>query len=145
MEIYSYDAFRKRIRDDIRKVDIAKFSLFDQNRVERYLDTVKKERRSLSENVSDDEILELMGVMTSDVPTLAGVLSFSKYPQGYFPQLCITAVVPRTELGCLGDDGERFINNQHITGAIPEMIDAAVDFVRRNSPSPAYGRSGLLE
>ena len=133
-EIYSYDAFRKRIRDDIRKVESAKFSLFDQERVERYLDTVKKERRNLSENVSDGEILELMGVMSDGVPTLAGVLSFSKYPQGYFPQLCITAVVvPGTELGSLGGDGERFIDNQRITGAISEMIDAAVDFVRRNS------------
>ena len=133
-EIYSYDAFRKRIRDDIRKIEGAKFSLFDQDRVERYLDAVKKERRNLSEHVSDDEILELMGVMSDGIPTLAGVLSFSKYPQGYFPQLCITAVVvPGTELGSLGVDGERFIDNQRITGAIPEMIDAAVDFVRRNS------------
>lgn len=133
-EIYSCDAFRKRIRDDIRKVENAKFSLFDQDRVKWYLDKVKKERRNLSENVSDDEILELMGVMSDKVPTLAGVISFSKYPQRYFPQLCITAiVVPGTELGSIGDDGERFIDNQRITGAIPEMIDAAVDFVRRNS------------
>ena len=133
-EIYSYDAFRKRTRDDIRKIDTAKFSLFDHAQVQRYLDAIKKERRNLSENVSDDEILELMGVLSDKIPTLAGVLSFAKYPQAYFPQLCITAVVvPGTELGSLGSDGERFIDNQRITGTIPEMLEMAVDFVRRNS------------
>lgn len=133
-EIYSYDAFRRRIRDDIRVVEGSRLSLFDGERLERYLRAVKKERKNLAENVSDDEILELMGVMVDGTPTLAGVLTFSKYPQTYFPQLCITAVVvPGTEIGVLGEDGERFIDNKRITGAIPDMLDEAVDFVRKNS------------
>ena len=62
------------------------------------------------------------------------VLTFSKYPQAYFPQLCITAVVVSwTEIGELGADGERFIDNERITGSISEMLNDAVDFVRRNS------------
>jgi len=133
-EIYSYDAFRKRVQDDLRLVDNAKMSLFDAERLTYYLAKVKSERRNLAENVTDDEITELMGITIDGIPTIAGVMSFSKYPQGYFPQLCITAVsVPGTEMGQLGDDGERFIDNQRITGAIPEMIELAVDFVRRNS------------
>ena len=68
------------------------------------------------------------------MPTLAGLMTFSRYPQTYFPQLCITAVViPGTEMGILGQDGERFIDNKRITGSIPEMLDEAVDFVRKNS------------
>lgn len=39
----------------------------------------------------------------------------------------------RTEIGALGEDGERFIDNERITGSISEMLVAAVDFVRRNS------------
>ncbi len=75
-----------------------------------------------------------MGVVSNKIPTLAGIMSFSKYPQAYFPQLCIIAVVvPGTEIGVLGYDGERFIDNERITGSIPEMLDAAVDFVRKNS------------
>ncbi|MDD4493652.1 MAG: hypothetical protein PHV32_04790 [Eubacteriales bacterium] len=133
-EIYSYDAFRKRIHDDIRKVENAKLSLFDKERLNEYFTAVRRERKNLSDNIFESELLELMGVTADGVPTLAGVMTFSKYPQGYFPQLCITAVVvPGTEIGELGDNGERFIDNQRITGSIPEMLEDAVDFVRRNS------------
>lgn len=133
-EIYSYEAFRKRIRDDIRIVENAKMQLFDEKRMNDYLASVKNERRNLSENVSESEILELMGVTFDGTPTLAGLMTFSKYPQTYFPQLCITAVsLPGTEMGSTGTDGERFIDNKRITGAIPDMLDEAVEFVRKNS------------
>lgn len=133
-EVYSYDAFKKRTRDDIRMIEQANTRLFHQDKLEQYLCTVKKERKNLADNVTDEDILELMGVLSNGIPTLAGTMIFSKYPQAYFPQLCITAVVvPGTEIGELGNDGERFIDNERITGSIPEMLDAAVDFVRRNS------------
>lgn len=133
-EIYSYEAFRKRIRDDIRIVKGAKIQLFDEKRMAEYLSRVKSERKNLADNVSDDEILELMGVTSDGTPTLAGLMTFSKYPQTYFPQLCITAVaLPGTEMGETGTDGERFIDNKRITGAIPDMLEEAVEFVRTNS------------
>jgi ATP-dependent DNA helicase RecG len=133
-EIYSYDAFRKRIQDDLKKVENAKLSLFAQARLERYFVSVKTERKHLAESVSEDEILELMGITSDGIPTVAGVMVFSKYPQGYFPQFSVTAVsIPGTEMGETGDDGERFIDNERITGAIPDMLDQAVDFVRKNS------------
>lgn len=133
-EIYSYEAFRKRIRDDMRTVDNAKMHLFDSRRMNNYLAAVKAERRNLADNVSESEILDLMGITSNGVPTLAGLITFSKYPQAYFPQLCITAVaLPGTEMGTLGGDGERFIDNKRITGAIPDMLEDAVEFVRKNS------------
>lgn len=133
-EIYSYEAFRKRIRDDIRTVDNAKLTMMDEKRMADYLTAVKNERRNLSDNVSEDEILELMGIVNDGVPTLAGLMTFSKYPQAYFPQLCITAIsLPGTEQGTVGKDGERFIDNRRITGAIPDMLEEAVEFVRKNS------------
>ena len=133
-EIYSYEAFRKRIRDDIRTIERSKLNMIDEKRMEKYLAAVKSERKNLAENVSEDEILDLMGVTTDGVPTLAGLMTFSKYPQAYFPQLCITAVsLPGTEHGTVGNDGERFIDNKRITGAIPDMIEDAVEFVKKNS------------
>ena len=133
-EIYSYDAFRKRIRDDIRIVPEAKATFFDAEKVANYLMNVKHKRKNLATNISDDEILELMGIMSNGIPTLAGELCFSRYPQGMFPQLCVTAVsIPGTEMGDIGNSGERFIDNERITGSIGEMVEAAVDFVRRNS------------
>ena len=133
-EIYSYDAYRKHAQDDLRKAENAKLTFFDQERMEMYLKTIKKERRNLADSVSDDAIMEMMGVILDGVPTIAGLMSFSKYPQGYFPQLCVTAVsLPGTEMGETGDEGERFIDNRRITGAIPDMIEEAMDFVRINS------------
>ena len=132
-EIYSYDAFRKRIRDDLRKVDGAKSSLFDEGQLKRYLAAVKRDRKNIADSISDADILELMGVTSDGVPTRAGLMVFSRYPQANFPQLCITAVVvPGISMGDTGDEGERFLANQRITGPIPDMLDAAVDFVRRN-------------
>ena len=133
-EIYSYEAFRKRIRDDIRTISNSKMQLLDEKRMKDYLDAVKDERKNLAENVSNEEIMELMGITADGTPTLAGLMTFSKYPQTYFPQLCITAVaLPGTEMGAVGDDGERFIDNKRITGAIPDMLEEAVEFVRKNS------------
>ena len=109
-------------------------NMIDEARMEKYLSAIRKERKNLAENVSKDEILELMGITSDGVPTLAGLMVFSKYPQGYFPQLCITAVsLPGTEMGAVGDDDERFIDNKRITGAIPDMLEDAVEFVRKNS------------
>lgn len=133
-EIYSYEAFRKRTRDDIRIAENADFNMIDEKRMENYISAVKNERKNLADNVSDGEILELMGITNKGVPTLAGLMTFSKYPQAYFPQLCITAVsLPGTEQGTVGSDGERFIDNKRITGAIPDMLEDAVEFVRKNS------------
>lgn len=133
-EIYSYEALRKRIRNDIRIVENSRMRLMDENRMKIYLDAVKTERKNLMDNVSTEEILELMGITAEGMPTLAGIMTFSKYPQAYFPQLCITAVaLPGTEMGTVGDDGERFIDNKRITGSIPDMLEEAVDFVRKNS------------
>ncbi len=133
-EIYSYEAFRQRKRDDIRIIENANLKLFDQDRLSQYLREVKKERKNLSANMKDSEILEIMGVTIDNNPTLAGLMTFSKYPQTYFPQLCITAVaLPGTEHGAVGEDGARFIDNKRITGAIPDMLDEAVDFVIKNS------------
>ncbi len=132
-EIYSYEAFRKRIRDDKRVVDGASTSMLRSEDVARYLEFVKTDRNNLAANASDDEILELMGITAGGIPTLTGVMVFSKYPQAYFPQLGITAVViPGTEMGETGSDGERFIANKRFNGTIMEMLESAVIFVERN-------------
>lgn len=133
-EIYSYDAFRGRIRDDLRPVPEAKLDLLDKSRLQQYLQTVRQERQNLSANCSEEQLLELMGITVNGSLTMAGVMTFSLYPQAYFPQLCITAVrIEGTQMGDIGESGERFIDNQRITGAIPDMLEEATGFVRRNS------------
>lgn len=134
-EVYSYEAFRKRVRDDLRQVNDADMKFFNTSWLSTYLKAVKEDRRNLSDNnISDNEILDFMGVTSKGIPTISGVLTFSLYPQAYFPQLCITAVsVPGLSIGDQTEDGIRFIDNKRITGPIPDMVEEAVEFVRKNS------------
>ena len=72
--------------------------------------------------------------MREGKPTLAAEFLFGLYPQAYFPQLGIIAVsVPGTEVGDTDIDGSRFIDNQRIEGTIPDMVDEALQFVRKNT------------
>ena len=57
----------------------------------------------------------------------------SDLPQAYFPQFCITAVVvPGKEIGEVDSDGARFLDNARIEGTIPEILEEAIAFVKRN-------------
>ena len=131
-EIYSYEAFRRRIRDELRIVPECRIEFLDRHRLERYLAAVKRERKNLSA-LSDKETMELMGITHKGEFTLAAALVFGVYPQTWFPQLCVTAVaLPGVEMGDTDRDGARFLDNKRITGSIPDMLEEAVDFVRRN-------------
>lgn len=131
-EVYSYEAYRKKYQDDIRGVQRATLSSLNQEKLSLYIDTLKKEKPNLS-NMDNESIYELMSVTRNHEITLSATMIFSPYPQAYFPQLCITAiVVPGTEMGSLGDFGERFLDNQRIEGSISEMLDEAIRFVKKN-------------
>ncbi len=132
-EIYSYKAFKHRIRDDLRPVNNANLSLFDKDLLNKFLNQVKKDKTILQNNFSDDEILELFGITVNSVPTLSGVLTFSKYPQAYYPQLSIVAaVIPGTRIGELGPNNERFISSKRFTGNIIQQLESALCFLSRN-------------
>lgn len=131
-EVYSYEAFRKKYQDDIRSVPRATFSVLDSALLNDYINRLKKEKPNLSA-LTDEEIYELMSITRNGELTLSTVLLFCKYPQAFFPQLCITAVViPGDEIGKVGHFGERFEDNRRIEGNITEMLDQAITFVRKN-------------
>ncbi len=131
-EIYSYEAFRRKYQDDIRPVKQATPRTLDAESLEQYLVKLKAGRPNLSQLKADD-ICELMGMTRESVPTMAAVQLFGLFPQAYFPQLCITAVsVPGTEVGQLGPEGERFLDNRRIEGTLTQMLEDALTFVRKN-------------
>lgn len=131
-EIYSYEAYRKKYQDDIRSVQRATLSSLNQEKLTLYKDLLKKGKPNLA-NLDNESIYELMSVTRNNEITLSATMIFSPYPQVYFPQLCITAIaVPGTEIGNLGDLGERFLDNQRIEGSISEMLEEAIRFVRKN-------------
>ncbi len=131
-EIYSYEAYRKKYQDDIRVIKRVTFASLNQERLATYIDLLKKNKPHLAA-IPDDEIYELMSIKRNHEITLSTVMNFSPYPQAYFPQLCIIAtVVPGKTMGEVGEQGERFIDNQRIEGNISEMLNGAMQFVSRN-------------
>jgi ATP-dependent DNA helicase RecG len=131
-EIYSYEAFRNKYQDDTRVIDRAKYEMLDENWIDEFIIKLKTRKPKLS-HLEKKDICELMSITKDGIPTMAGVMLFSKYPQAFFPQLCITAVVvPGYEVGEVGDFGERFIDNKRIEGTIPQMLDDAVAFVNKH-------------
>ena len=131
-EVYSYEAFRKKYQDDIREVPRATMAALDQKSLNQYITLLKQGKPHLS-SMKDEMIYELVSIKRNNEITLSATLLFSPYPQAYFPQLCITAiVVPGTELGETGLAGERFLDNQRIEGNIQDMLSGALQFVKRN-------------
>lgn len=131
-ELYSFEAFRKHLHDDERPVERASIDSLDEEEMEKYIELRRQERPGFS-RLSHDQACEMLNLTRGDRPTLAAVMNFGIYPQGYFPQLCITAiVVPGTEIGDTDDQDARFLDNRRIEGTIPGMIEEALLFCRRN-------------
>ena len=131
-EIYSYEAFRKKIQDEIRVESRAEIKDIETDSFLLYLTNLRKTKPQQG-NLSTAKVMKLQGFSDGQNPTLAGVMMFSEYPQSFYPQLCITAVsVQGYEIGDLGDLSQRFDDNERIEGTIPQMLDGAMNFVRRN-------------
>ena len=131
-ELYSYEAFRKHLHDDERPIERSSMSTLDTMQVQNYLLQKKLERPGFAQ-LPEDQALEMLNVTRNGVPTLAAVMNFCVYPQGYLPQLAITAVVvPGTEIGQHDGVDSRFLDNKRIEGTIKTMVEDAITFCKRN-------------
>lgn len=132
-EVYSYEAYKKKIRDELRTAERSSLKDLDEEKLNEYFLYIKKRKENLSKHPKD-KILSLQGMANDDKPTLAGLLVLGEYPQAFYPQLGITAmVVDGYELGEVGEGSARFIDNKRIEGTIPEMLEEAMSFIRRNT------------
>ena len=137
-EVYSYEALRKKYEDDIRIIPRVNFSSLSEEKLDEYLWRLKKDKPNLSK-LSDEDIFNLMSIKRNEGISLSATLLFCPYPQAYMPQLSIVAIaVAGKEVGEERIPGERFIDNQRIEGTIPEMLDEALNFVRRNMKNTTY-------
>lgn len=131
-EIYSYEAWRKHVHDDERVIDKGNISFLNKDKLDAYILEKKLERPQFSK-LEEQQIYELLSITKGGIPTLAAVMNFGIYPQGIYPQLAITAItVSGTEIGDLGSEGERFVDNKRIEGTISEMVEGALLFCKRN-------------
>lgn len=131
-EVYSYEAFKQKTHDEIRIPERAEADDIKTAAFSAYLLQIKLKKPKLSQ-LSNEKICKLQGLCVQDKPTMAGILLFSEYPQAFFPQLCVTAVsIPGTQMSMIGSVGERFVDNQRIDGTLPQLLEDALLFVRKN-------------
>lgn len=135
-EIYSLKSYTEGIEEDLRPVKRAEFEDLDKDKIEKYLEKIREIKPNFAK-FSDEKILKLSGIIEDSTgairPTLAGMFVFGEFPQGFFPQLFIAAVVvPGRKLGDVGEMGQRFDDNRRIEGTIEEMLEGALSFIRRN-------------
>ena len=132
LELYSFEAFRRHLHDDERPAERATLAMLDGDKLERYILQRRADRPGFAQ-LSREQTLEMLNITRGEAVTLAAVMNFCVYPQGYFPQLGITAVVvPGTEVGDTDEDAARFTDNKRIEGTIDTMVEEAVAFCRRN-------------
>ena len=95
-EIYSFEAFRKKLQDELRTEQRADISDIQTLSFEKYMLNIREKK-----------------------PVQAN--------------FCITAVsIPGYEIGDPGEYSQRFNDNERIEGTIPQMLDEALSFIKRN-------------
>lgn len=131
-EVYSCEAFRKKYQDDIRTMSRVSLVSLEKDKLEEYIRKLKAGKPNLA-RLQEQDIYELMSITREGKVTLSATMLFSPYPQAYFPQMGITAiVVPGNTIGDLGEHGERFVDNQRLEGSLTDMLEGAITFIRRN-------------
>ncbi len=131
-EIYSYEAFRKNQEDDIRVIERSDLYMLNRDMVSEYLIKLKKDKPNLSK-MPEEMLYKLFSITKDEKLTIASLMLFTDYPQAVLPQLgIICVVIPGLEVGEIGENNERFIDNKRINGNIQTMLDEAVSFVNRN-------------
>lgn len=132
-EVYSYEAFRRKLRDDLRSVNTVTLDDLNSELLEEYMTRVCRGRPNLA-SLPEEQQLRLCNITHSGNVTMTALLLFGLFPQAVFPRLCINAThIPGKEMGETDEQGNRFLDSKRIEGTLPEMLDAALDFVRTNT------------
>lgn len=131
-EIYHYESFRRHLHDDERTVERANLSFLDADKLNLYL-AEKRAEKPMFARLTQEQSYELLNIVREGYPTLAAILNFCLYPQGFFPQLSITGVVvPGLEMGDVDESNARFLDNKRMEGTVSEMVEEAIAFCKRN-------------
>ncbi len=102
----------------------------DEELVSRYIAAVRETTPRLV-NENDTDVLYYTGVVADRAGTeltVAGLYALGEYPQRLLPHLTLTAAVE-------GRGDERAVNRRDFTGALPVILDDALEWVRQNVES----------
>lgn len=115
---------------DTEAIRSTSLKALDPTLLRDYLTSCRSRSRRLAA-LDDTEVLRAAGVIApSGEVTLAGIYAMGKNPQRYRPSLGITAAV----LMPVGAK-ERTRDLIHVTGPIPDLLDGAMPWIARNTPT----------
>ena len=108
-------------RAETRLVENASLDLLDPHRLAFYLDAKEAENPSLA-RCSRSQQLHMLNLSYEGTPTLAAMMHFCAYPQGFFPRFQIlTAVVDAPEWV-----DEKVLQKKKLNGSLSDLYDQAV-------------------
>ena len=145
-EVFGYLSGKGQPTHDEDTVPNASLDDLDDTLIDTYLERLRQTRpRAAFLNSGKEEVLLRLRIAAQDDevirPTLAGLLTFGKYPQEFFLQLMITFV---QYFGTTEDErtpqGARFVDNRRFEGPITEMLDEAETYIMS-----AMRKSSLIE
>ncbi|MFI6065283.1 ATP-binding protein [Micromonospora sp. NPDC051227] len=146
-EVQQLISDRGQPRFDHEVVSDAEISDLDQHGINSLLARVRVSNSRIFVDESDEAVLKMLGVIKRAPdggmrPTLAGILSLGRYPQQFFPQLCLTFVHYPTNKGESGETSTRFLDNVRIDGPIPQIAREALAVIQRNMSRRALVSGG---
>jgi len=116
-------------RDDLRAIEGSGIDDLDPDLRAAFVSGVRSSSPRLA-TADDQSILRAKGVIEprGGRLTFAGLAALSRYPQQFAPSYAITAAVqlPR-------GSGARTRDLVHLDGPLPDLLDQAIDWVRRNT------------
>ena len=134
-EIFGYVSNRQQPTFDEEPIRDATLEDLERAKLEDFVSTLRRTRPQASYLDQPFERVLIQRRIVKDVdgvlrPTLAGLLMFGSYPQGFEPQLVITFLqyygTTETEPA---PSGARFLDNQKFEGTIPEIAERALNHV----------------
>jgi len=128
-DVVSHAVQRGRLDYELTPVRAATLDDLNEQRIKDFL--VKRLRTSIPDQPLQ-QLLQTLHAATTDAqgavrPTVAGLLSFGEWPQFHLNHATILAA------RLVGARGVQIIDRATIEGAMPEMIDRAIQFVQRNT------------
>ncbi len=128
---------RGQPREDEEPVPSAGISELQPRLIKAFVARLRRRPGNRLARLSDEAILRNVKVLVphngSWVCSLGGLLTLGRYPQQFFPALNLTFIAyPRTEVGAPGPRQDRFLDNERVEGAIPNMLRPTLDILQRN-------------
>ena len=129
LDVQGFLSNRSHPEFDLALVPGATRADLDETIIADFLRTARSMNMALGRLTDDDELLYRSGARTAaGMWTLAGCLTFGRFPQQWFPNLTIqAAVLPKD-----GDVDSRVVDTARFDGPVPTMLSDASEWLSRH-------------